>query len=376
MGRAERGASLSETASLDALMREATSSAEAQFRSLRVNVVTSLVAVALAAGPFVPQARGAAALVVFLAWLVLEAATFAFHRFGDQHPAYRALSTLDELCQVSAVLSLIYLSGSASTPLWIFGFAKAFVWYARTKARLRTALVVAIGAYGALAVALLAAGRIADAAFTGLALCAATIGHTTSARAVVRAAEITAERDLLERETRDASIQRGRDRIAREIHDGVGADVTALLLRLRRETRRRTHPNAAALAERAQGILDELRGVVWSLRNEQGTLAELGKLIDATCRRLAGDITYVRSTPAAEGQRTIGPGAALEALEGARALITEAVAAPGVTRVELTLSALEALTIAVRHDGANASPLEAAAVSIALDERAGPSAAT
>jgi signal transduction histidine kinase len=355
-------------------MREATREAEAQLRSLRVNVVTSLAAVVLAAGLFVPQARGAAALVVLLAWLVFEAATVTFHRFGDQHPAYRVLSMLDELCQVSAVLALIYLSGSASTPLWIFGFAKAFVWHARTKARLRTALVVAIGAYGALAAALLAAGRIADAAFTGLALFAVTIGHTASARAVVRAAEIKAERDLLEREARDASIQHGRDRIAREIHDGVGADVTALLLRLRREARRRTHPNAAALAERAQGILDELRGVVWSLRNEQGTLAELGKLIDATCRRVAGEITYVRSTPAGESQRTIGPGAALEALETARALIADAVAEPGVTRVELTLSALDALTVAVRHDGTNA-PLAVAAVSIALDERAGQSVA-
>jgi hypothetical protein len=375
VGRAERGASLSEAASLDAMLREAATSAEAEFRSLRVNVVTSLAGVALVAGPFLPQARGAAATVVFLAWLVLEAATLAFHRLGAEHPAYRVLSILDELCQVSAVLWLIYRSGSASTPLWLFGFAKAFVWHARTKTRLRTALVVAVGAYGALAVALLAAGRIADAAFTCLAAFAATIGHTTSARAVVRAAEIKAERDLLERETRDASVQQSRDRMAREIHDGVGADVTALLLRLRREARRRTHPNAAALAERAQGILDELRSVVWSLRNEQGTLAELGKLIDATCRRVAGDITYIRSTPAAESRRTIGPRAALEALESARALITEAVAQPGVTRVELRLSALAALTIAVCHDGANTS-LEAATVSIALDERAGPSAAT
>lgn len=366
MGGAEHGPSLGDAASLDGLLREAATDAEAQLRSPRVNVVMTLAAAALAAGPFVPHARGTAALVVTCAWIVFEAANVAFHRLGDEHPVYRVLAPLDELCQLGAVLALIHLCGTASTPLWLFGLAKAFVWHARTRRRMLAGLAVLVGAYAALAVALVLVGRVADAAFAGLALFASTIAHTSSARAVVRGAAMKAERDLLERGLRDASIQQSRDRIAREIHDGVGADLTALLLRLRREARRGARPNAAALAEAAQGILDELRGVVWSLRNEQGTLGELAKLIDVTCRRLAGPVTYVRSMPVEESRRAIGPGAALEALEAARTLVSSAVTRPGVTRIELTLSALDALTIAVRHDGASA-PIEAPAVSIALD---------
>lgn len=371
MGGAERGPALIPSLSREALLAASEDRAEAVRRGARANVATTVAALLLAAIPIAQHDRRASMAIVLGAWLVFETATIAFHRLGPAHVAYRALATLDELTQLSAVLALVYLHGSAATPLWLFAFARAFAWQARAPVHMRTARLALYVTHGALALALLAAGRFADAAFTGLALLASSLAHVTSVRTVVRTAHLRAERDRLACTLRDTSLQKSRERIAREIHDGVGADVTALVLRLRREARHGGSPGAGALAERAQGILDELRGVVWSLRNEQGTLAELGKLIDATCRRLVGTGTYVRETPAEDGRVAIGPRAALEALEGARTLVEAAVACPGASHVALTLSAKDALVIAVAHDGEEA-PDDARALRIALSSNDGP----
>lgn len=279
---------------------------------------------------------------------------------------YNALDMLDELLRPGSVLALVYLSGTAVTPLWLYCFANAVVWQARTTSRRRMASAALIGLHLVLALALVASGRLADAAFTGLSLIAIRIAHTASSQALVRAASLREERDRLERRLRDAHLQESRDRLARELHDGLGAEVTALLLRLRREARHGTRADAAALTGRVQDVLDELRGVVWSLRNEQGTLAELGKLIDASCRRMVEAISYRRHTPPDQAQRRIGSSAALDALEAARALVIAAVSQADVTSIDLTLSAQAQLEIQIRHDGSS----QLARASILLDDSA------
>jgi signal transduction histidine kinase len=177
--------------------------------------------------------------------------------------------------------------------------------------------------------ALLASGRIADGAFTVLVILGVIALHSMTARTLATGFRMRAERKVLERRLHEANLSGDRDRIARELHDGVGADVTALLLRLRAHAKAGTNPKAAVFCERAQAILDDLRGVVWSLRSDPGTLGELGKLIDATCRHLREASGYERVMDHAQSQEPVGPEAALTTLALMRELSRGAAAGKG-----------------------------------------------
>lgn len=269
--------------------------------------------------------------------------------------AFATVTSVIEACVLrSALLVLIWFSGSAASPLWVASMIQSFVWTAKPPARARVDRGALVASYAALALAFFVSGKAGDAALTVLVFCASMAGHTLTARMAARSARVRAERDVTERRLQSAMLRQDRERMAREIHDGVGADVTALLLRLRRAARS-GDPKATGLAEKAHDLLDELRGVVWSLRNEQGTLAELGKLVDATCRGVRGGIAYERTTPLEQAQEPIAPSAALAVLSVARELV-RAAARSGVTKIGVTLAIAEDLEVTVEDDGPTLSP--------------------
>lgn len=311
--------------------------AERRYHALGAQVAAALsVALVVLLGVRVSAPLGFHAAVLS-AWALRLAAALVLRRSGPRSPAYAAAAALVDLGSLSVVFALVLVGGTAATGLWLFAFAHAFVWHPRSAERLRAALGALVVAHAGLAVAFLVRGHPADATFTLLVLCACLLSHTSSARAVRRVAELRAESAALEARLVDANLQERRERFARDLHDGLGAELTALLLRLRREAREGSDPRAAELAAATQEILDELRGVVWSLRNEQGTLAELGKLVDASCRRLVGPLAYARTTPAAAARRAVGAGAAVAILSAARGAVAELARAPGVTAVALRL---------------------------------------
>lgn len=335
---------------------------DARWRSIRASALVTLACALVAIGPHLPGATrvigavsGAqAASVAGLVWGVFVLATIAFHALGPRHGLSRALSTLDDFVRYGAVLALIFLSGSASSPLWVASMAASYAWSASTPRGARLEVARIVGSHVALIVAFLVARKLGDAWLALLVLLASIIGYMMTARLFAKSARVRAERDVVEQLLRDAMMRRDRERMARELHDGVGADVMALVLRLRRAAEAGGDPHVARLAERARDLLDELRSVVWSLRNEQGTLAELGKLIDASCKRVDPAIRYARTTPIALAKTAIGPRAALAALGRSREMVQAASSRAGVSSVELTLTVGEGLELIVRDDGGGA----------------------
>lgn len=289
---------------------------------------------------------------------------------GSRRRTASVLSVSGEVARYAIPLTLIYCSGSAASPLWILSSMNAFVWRPRTPARAKIDLAILVGMHVVLLLAFWAEHHAGDSWMTLLVLLASLVAHTTTGRAVDRNEDVRAERAAIETELAAQRLERDRERMARELHDGVGADVTALVLRLRRAAQSQTSPKAPELAERAQRLLDELRSVVWSLRNEQGTLAELGKLIDATCRGSRGSVAYERTTPVAVAKTPVGPRAALAALEAARALVREGAERSGVQKLTLSLDVttaehlLDRLTLALDDDAGG----ERLVASIALDD--------
>ncbi len=346
------------TREVQVLAAHAAARDDARRRALSTNAITTLVAVAFATGPLWARAIGFgsvplahAAWAMLAAWLAFEAHVLALATLGASHPATRGFYVIDELARYAAPLSLIYFSGSASSMLWVVTLGKSFAFPPRTPQRARIDFMLSLVAHAGLLVAFIATGRIADGAFTGLVVLTVFPLYGAAETTLARQFHMRAERNLIEHELRESTLARDRDRIARELHDGVSADVNALLMRLRELGESGADPKAVALAERAQVVLDELRGVSWSLRNEQGTLAELGKLIDATCRRARGGLSYTRTPNREQGLEHIDAHAALTALSAARELV-RAAATTDARSIKLALHATNALELRLECDGA------------------------
>lgn len=344
---------------LTAVVARIGAESERRGRGAMANLLVTLGAVIVASSARLPIARhvwGDTSSMTVLAvsaavWTSYELAALAFHVFGPDHAVTTVASTLDALVRQSAFIGLVWCSGSAASVVWVAAMADAFEWRPKSTRRRAVALAVLVTPFVVLATAFALAGKTGDAWLTVLVLLASTIGHLMSARMAASNAQVRAERDAIELRLREALLRQDRERLARELHDGIGADIMALVFRLRREARATSSAQTARLAERAQGLLDELRGVVWSLRNEQGTLAELGKLIDATCRSVGRDVRYARTTPLASSQTPIGPRAARTALTTAREYAKAAASRPNIAHCRVELTVTDALELRVEDDG-------------------------
>ena len=244
---------------------------------LQVAACAALLAVAPLL-PGLPSALGSfterqCLAVVLPALAVFELAAMAFVVAGAESPLYRLLSALDELGQIAAPLVLVFLSGSASSLLSFVGMVRAYGWTPTTSAHQKRTVAFFAASHVALIAAFLLTHRPADASVLVLILLGSAPIHQMAQRVSARNLAVRAERAVLERELQAATVRHDRERIARELHDGVGADVMTLVLRLRRAAEEETNPNAARLSERATHILAELRTAVRSLRDERGTRA-------------------------------------------------------------------------------------------------------
>ncbi|MDB4962167.1 MAG: sensor histidine kinase [Myxococcales bacterium] len=106
-------------------------------------------------------------------------------------------------------------------------------------------------------------------------------------------AEADAERARLAAELADNRVRAERERIARDIHDGIGADLAALDWRLRG-----LHQHVASdalqrevdeLTGRLTHGTDELRTIVWALRTRTRTWRELVTYLRQRATELCGD---------------------------------------------------------------------------------------
>ena len=227
----------------------------------------------------------------------------------------------------------------------------------RSAAHVRRTNLFFVGAHLSLIAAFALTHRMADAYIILLVLLTSLSGRQLTDAQTERRVRVRAERTDYAKQLHDASLEQSRDRIARELHDGTGSDIMGLVLKLRRVARETDHPHAAALADRAQSILDGLRGVVWSLRHEQGTLAELAKLIDVSGKSARAGLPYQRTMSDADAQLRVASACALTALTVSRELLGLAAACDGARALHLQLSCTpeQSLALRVQAEGAQLS---------------------
>lgn len=329
--------------------------AETWQRSPSVNAGVTVVAAALVALGFALESlhlvlgeltATRVALLVAGAWLPYELGALAQRLRGHRHPLARRARALDALARATVMLLALVYSGPAAVLFMLLNMPRSFAWQAMPAARVRRTLVFEALTHAGVAAFALFTGRPAMATLVVLTFFAYALGLTTTAGARARAVAARVERDVLESQLAAHELGRVRGKIAREIHDGAGANLLALVLQLRHGAR--AEPSMASLHAEAQLLLEDLRSVVWSIRGGQGTVGELVKLLDARCGRLCAGMAYERSKPAAGTEHTpVGAVAALTALRVGPELMRFAAQLPDAHRLHFELQVGSTLQLLV-----------------------------
>ncbi|MDP3153597.1 MAG: histidine kinase [Archangium sp.] len=340
-------------------LAESSARAEARGRSTPTAGRALVAALALAGGRWWvgaawPQLFGELSLLRTSLLLVVVSsafflATLAYHALGAEHRLYRVTAAVDRLCRTSALMTSLVLSGEAALFFLLVCLPRGFAWRAESAHERRRTIAVELLGYSLVAGACAGLGRPASAAVVLLSLGAFGVAYGMTARSTSRSMRARVERDLLDRTSLGLEVTNLRGRAARELHDGVGADVMALVLQLRDASAR--DPKAAGLAQRAEQVLAGLRSVVWWLRKEEGTVGELAKLVDATCSKRCAGLTYLRRPLAGDATLRLGSAVALGLLRAAQELVRLGGQRTNATQVTLSLDAGATLELNVEADG-------------------------
>lgn len=252
---------------------------------------------------------------------------------------------------------LIYFSGGVGSVFWIWLAGAVFMGSQLPlgPSVRRAATWVGIS-YGALGAAFALTGRVGDglvALFVGL---SGAYVWLMLARAELRKLRAQAEAELLRERLERVLVEEERNRIARDLHDGLGAELTALLLQARVLETQVSDPGhrerLSSMMARAGRSLDELRAVVWSLRPASRSWEELVLHLSGKCRDLCQGRLELEicseGEPSTELPAAVQSALVLMAQEAVRNAATHSRG----SRVHVRLAvAAGALTLEIRDDG-------------------------
>lgn len=354
------------------LLDERAIAAAAAYRSGWFGAALVAALVAFSVAPAAPSVRAA----LHLGWrdvtslLVPVAAAHAFatalyRRVGPRAPAYRAFDLVESLAWLASASTLIVRSGTAQSVFWLLHFA----WIA-TKAwggdRLRD-LALLIVACLAVAGAFALRGERDDAVIavgaTGLSLVVWAAQHALARKL----AEADRDRDGTQVLVVERKVQSERGRLARDLHDGLGAELSALVWRaraLREEVSdEATQVELDRFVDRVRLGTEELRSIVWALRAPTEAWGDTVAYLRARCAELGGGEIEVTVTDAgAPRAMKLSGELRMQLVRIVQEAVRNAVRHARCARVDVTLGASDAIRARVVDDGCGV-PAEALASS-------------
>lgn len=324
----------------------------AGFRAPRFTALVCAMYLAYGAAPFVPAVQSVTRVPAMASFALMAAMTAAallaalvHARWGALDPRYAAISTLEAIFFVGGGLTLVGLGGTWASPYWVqvgvFVFAMATTVHRHAT---YTAIVAA-------SVAGLAAW-FAIAAHPGDALMALFVGATAlifqrfSTLTGWRAERLLAEAELTAERAGEALARTERQRIARELHDGVAAELTSALIRAQ------SLGADDGLTERVRASLAELRAVMQTTRQEALPARRLFVEIERSARLLVpATVTCDAASDLVDPERLVPGRVCAHVIRITQEAVHNASvhAHPGCVEVSLTVG--DALELVVRDDG-------------------------
>jgi signal transduction histidine kinase len=150
-------------------------------------------------------------------------------------------------------------------------------------------------------------------------------------------------------------VEEERRRIARDLHDGLGAELTLLAWAASSSTGAgASDQRLQELSQRARASLHELRRVVSGLKAPDMRVAELGALLEDSCRELVEPVSRFRLEVAGNG--TLRGNVCLQVSLVVREAVRNAVTHAAPSSVSVSLDARSELVISVENDGASLPP--------------------
>lgn len=230
------------------------------------------------------------ALTAFL--FIVTVTNFAYHWRGWRSWLYLTLDRVETLVVHSMLQVFIY--ASRGVPLYWILFL-VFVMASSTQPRTNrfTLTLVPLGSLATALSLLLVAGDLEASLMTLLFGAAATFLAFLVSGQRERLTQALEEREELRAALGAVRVAEERGRIARDLHDGVAGDLSALTARL--DALRVTSEagdtqslgaDLAVLHERAARGIDDLRSIVWALQAPEGSLQQTLAYARTRCAEL------------------------------------------------------------------------------------------
>jgi signal transduction histidine kinase len=343
------------------LVEERAVAADGAYRSGAFGLALLFAFVALAAAPALPSVRAALHLgwrdVTSLLLPVLAAhgaATLLHRRAGPRAPSYRAFDLVESMAWLAAASTLVVRSGTAQSLFWLLHFAWIAV-KAWGRDRLRDLGLLVLSCAGAIAAFALSGARedaILAVGATGLALVVWSAQHALARKL----AEADRERDGTQVLVVERKVQSERGRLARDLHDGLGAELSALVWRaraLREEVSdEATQQELDRFVDRVRLGTDELRSIVWALRAPTEAWSDTVSYLRARCGELSGgeiDVA-VQDGGAPKGMKLSGE-LRMQLVRIVQEAVRNAVRHARCARIDVSLGVTDAIRAKVVDDG-------------------------
>jgi len=231
---------------------------------------------------------------VVVAWLVCTAAAGVAYRVTGLSRLYVVLDFVESLSMQAGLGLLIYRSGGATSIFWLAYFCHTQLMAGYGFVRRHLAVVMT---GPAALVVMFSYDRDRSSALLSLLIGAlGTYSFSVLARVQSSLEASLAREAELKNSLASLRVAEERSRIARDLHDGVAGELTALAWRLRQlplrsrdNTLDHAETEAIHLEERVRSALGNLRNVVLDLRQEPQTWVDTIAVLRERCRDLCGN---------------------------------------------------------------------------------------
>ncbi|MBL8921030.1 MAG: sensor histidine kinase [Myxococcaceae bacterium] len=295
--------------------------------------------------------------VVGAAWTLSTG--LVFRRQGLGSPLYAAMNRGETVLFSTICLAAICQSQNPASAVWVLHFGHVVTCGTSGGERRYNLTVFTVASalatgYFALVRGPAAAGLVA--AIAGVAIYAYAVMSGTASKL----SEIIAQRDRLQAELTAVTVSQERARIARDLHDGVGAELSSLFWQLQSLAATATTPEARAsfdgLTQRITQSTDELRNVVWELRATSLAWPELIAHLRTRCAELAGDVATVTLEASGDEAREIAGDVRMNVARIVQEAVRNAIHHGRARHLAIRLHLGERLVVEVDDDGSGIAP--------------------